>query len=131
MPWYDPVLAPACAAAAAFGEVVHASTEPSQGLQQRPEAWKDGDLLSSAEADVALSMEACTHCQVCTSALCACMQDDSCLWVLLGQRSCDIHVKHLQLVGVVLVKVFNVLLADMCGCVCVCVEGGGRVGGGG
>jgi len=72
MPWYDPVLAPACAAAA-FGEVVHASPEPSQGLQQGTEAWKDDDLMSGAEADVALSVAASTHCQVCTSALCACL----------------------------------------------------------
>ena len=78
MPWYDPVLAPACAAAT-FGEVVHASTEPPPGLQQEPEAWKDDDLLSGAEANVAVSIAASTHCQVCTSAMCACMQDDSCL----------------------------------------------------
>ncbi len=84
MPWYDQVLAPACAAAAA-GEVVHASIEPPQGLQQVPEAWKDNNLLSGAEADVAVSTNASTLCQLCSSAPCACMQDDSyllCYWLI-------------------------------------------------
>ena len=91
MPWYDPVLAPACAAA----EAVHASPKPSSGLQQGPGAWKADDLMSGAKPDVAVSVAASTHCQVCTSALCACMQDDPCLWVLLDQRPCDTQVKHL------------------------------------